>query len=388
MKTTMKYLFGILLIVGGFLLGTAWKTQDQHLSDGEQESPLIETELSESENDRSTFANLSIPPSRSRLNSDEKAVISLFEAAAPSTVFIATSEYQRSYWSTDISEIPKGTGTGFVWDKTGHIITNFHVIRGADRAKVTLSDQTTWDATLVGYEASKDLAVLKIDAPADLLKPIQLGESENLQVGQFVFAIGNPFGLDQTLTTGVISALGREIESVSGVPIRGVIQTDAAINPGNSGGPLINSSGELIGVNTAIYSPSGAYAGIGFSIPVDVVKWAVPQLIEYGKVIRPTMGVELDPYNFARRIGVTGVMVRNVYKSSAAEKAGVLPTFRNRRGEIELGDIIIAINEDKIATRNDVLLAIEKYQPGDNIILKVIRDGEILDLPLVLDESR
>ncbi len=384
----MKYLFGIVLMVGGFLLGTAWKNQDQNPGDDQQYTPVsAEATISESEEENSV-ANLASVPVRSRLTSDEKAIISLFEDAAPSTVFIATSEYQRDYWSMDVSEIPKGTGTGFVWSKEGHIITNFHVIRGADRAKVTLSDQSTWDATLVGYEASKDLAVLKIDAPKAKLKPIPLGDSEKLKVGQFVFAIGNPFGLDQTLTTGVISALGREIESVSGVPIRGVIQTDAAINPGNSGGPLINSSGELIGVNTAIYSPSGAYAGIGFSIPVDEVKWAVPQLIEFGKVIRPTMGVELDAYNIAKRVGVTGVMVRNVYKGSAAEKAGVFPTVRNRRGEIELGDIIIAINRDKISTRNDVLLAIEKYQPGEEITLKVIRAGEVKELPLILDEAR
>lgn len=381
---SVQYIVALILLIGAFFLGTAWKNSESN-------QPEKNTIIAESKSDaESKKQEANAEPERTgfKFTSDEKAVIDLFEEGAPSTVFITTSNYQRDYWTTDITEIPKGSGTGFVWDKEGHIITNFHVIQGADRAKVTLSDQTTWDAKLVGYAAGKDLAVLKIDAPANQLRAIPLGTSENLKVGQFVFAIGNPFGLDQSLTSGVISALGREIESVSGIPIRDVIQTDAAINPGNSGGPLLNSAGELIGVNTAIYSPSGAYAGIGFSIPVDVVKWAVPQLIEHGKVMRPTMGVELDPYNFARRVGVEGVMVRNVYKGSAAEKAGVSPTFRNRKGEIELGDIIVGINQETIKSRNDLLLALEEYQPGDEVVLKVIRAGDLLELDLILDAAQ
>lgn len=381
----LRFLVAIVLLIGGFFLGTAWKTT-QGPAD---QSTLTEEETREAipeEEEETSALSLKSPALDFSLTSDEKSVIKLFEKGAPSTVFINTSTYQRDYWTRDVSEIPRGSGTGFIWDQEGHVITNYHVIQGADRAKVTLADQSTWDATLVGYEASKDLAVLKIETPAEQLIPIPVGVSENLKVGQFVFAIGNPFGLDQTLTTGVISALGREIASVSGVPIRDVIQTDAAINPGNSGGPLLNSSGQLIGVNTAIYSPSGAYAGIGFSIPVDVVKWAVPQLIEHGKIMRPSLGLELAKNNLARRIGIKeGVLVLNVFEGSAADKAGILPTVRNRRGEIELGDIITGINNDDITSRNDLLLALEKYKPGDKVTLRIFRGEKGLILPLILD---
>ena len=200
------------------------------------------------------------------------------------------------------------------------------------------------------------------------------GNSMNLQVGQSVYAIGNPFGLDQTLTTGIISALGREIESVGGVPIKDVIQTDAAINPGNSGGPLLNSRGELIGVNTAIYSPSGAYAGIGFSIPVNVVSWAVPDLIKFGKINRPTLGIESASERVMRQLGEEGILVLQVTPNGAAEKAGIKPTFRNKNGEIELGDIITKIDDYKIKNRNDLLLTLEKFQPNAIVEVTFLRD--------------
>ncbi|MFT5382898.1 MAG: S1-C subfamily serine protease [Saprospiraceae bacterium] len=378
----LKLLLAAVLLIGGFFLGTAWKSQD--IDQSKTSDKTIETNTQNAQITAKFVGNDEESKSFS-LNSDEKAIIKLFEEGAPSTVFINTSNYQRDYWTRDVSEIPRGSGTGFIWDKKGHIITNYHVIKGADRAKITLADQSTWDAKLVGYEASKDLAVLKIETPANQLRPFPLGESENLKVGQTVLAIGNPFGLDQSLTTGVISALGREIESVSGVPIRDVIQTDAAINPGNSGGPLLNSGGQLIGVNTAIYSPSGAYAGVGFSIPVDIVKWVVPQLIEHGRIMRPSLGVELAASNIARRIGVEGVLVLNVFEGSAAEKAGVNPTIRNRRGEIELGDIIVGIDEDAIKSKNDLLLTLEKYKPGDTVTLQLIRAKKTLKFPVVLD---
>ncbi len=383
----LRILIGPILLIGGFFLGTAWKNQDMD----KEESNETEQALTEKEREEASTKSLVSSHEETvldfSLSRDEKAVIKLFEKGAPSTVYINTSTFRRDYWTRNISEIPRGSGTGFVWDKDGHIITNYHVIQGADRAQVTLADQTTWDAKLVGYEAGKDLAVLKIETPAKQLRPIPVGGSENLKVGQFVFAIGNPFGLDQTLTTGVISALGREIESVSGLPIRDVIQTDAAINPGNSGGPLLNSAGQLIGVNTAIYSPSGSNAGIGFSIPVDVVKWVVPQLIKYGKFSRPQLGVELASKNLIRRFGIDieGALVLNVHKGSAAEKAGVSPTVRNRRGEIELGDIIVGINGDEIKSQNDLLLTLEKYKPGDKVTLRIFRSGQGMILPLVLD---
>ena len=224
--------------------------------------------------------------------------------------------------------------------------------------------KTTWDAKVVGYAASKDLAVLKIDAPREKLKPLALGSSDDLLVGQNVYAIGNPFGLDQTLTTGVISALGREITSLSRVPIRDVIQTDAAINPGNSGGPLLDSSGRLIGVNTQIYSPSGASAGIGFSIPVDAVKWVVPDLIAYGKINRPIIGVTLASPNFTRGLGMPGALVFDVDPKGPAGRAGLEPTRRNSLGQIDYGDIILGVDNEAIKSNNDLILALEKFDSG------------------------
>jgi S1-C subfamily serine protease len=325
---------------------------------------------------------------RRQLNEEESATINLFEDAAPSVTFINTANLRQDYWTRDISEIPRGSGSGFVWDREGHIVTNFHVIQDADKATVTLSDQSVWDADLVGYAPEKDLAILKIKAPKDKLVPIPIGTSDDLLVGQSVYAIGNPFGLDQTLTTGIISALGREIKSRSGVPIREVIQTDAAINPGNSGGPLLDSQGRLIGVNTAIYSPSGAYAGIGFSIPVDQVKWVVPDLIQYGKARRPTLGVNLFNQNLVSRSGIEGAVVSDVQPGSAAAKAGVRSTKRNSRGEIELGDIIVGINNEAIKTNADLQLALEKYQPGEEVDLVVLRSDKKVTLKLVLDQAK
>jgi S1-C subfamily serine protease len=220
---------------------------------------------------------------RGDLTAAEKSVTALFEEATPSVVYITSVALRRDFFRFNVMEIPSGTGTGFVWDDRGNIVTNFHVIRDASRAEVTLADGSNWEATLVGYAREKDLAVLHIDAPRSRLQSIRIGTSSDLKVGQTVLAIGNPFGFDQTLTTGIVSALGREIDSTDGVPIRDVIQTDAAINPGNSGGPLLDSAGRLIGVNTAIVSPSGGYAGVGFAIPVDTVNWVVPQLIAHGR---------------------------------------------------------------------------------------------------------
>jgi len=379
----LRFLLAGVLLIGGFFLGTAWKNTNNNEDPVQQEAVANPSD----EEITATANSLADPAVAFSLNKDERAIIKLFEEGAPSTVFINTSTYQRDYWTRDITEIPRGSGTGFVWDKNGHIITNYHVVQGADRAKVTLADQSTWDAKMVGFEASKDLAVLKLETPADQLTPIPVGTSENLKVGQFVFAIGNPFGLDQTLTTGVISALGREIASVSGAPIRDVIQTDAAINPGNSGGPLLNSSGELIGVNTAIYSPSGASAGIGFSIPVDAVNWVVPDLIQHGIIQRPTMGVNFIPQRMLRQLGVEGLMIYRVGPDSAAEKAGIRPLYRDGEGKLHLGDIIVAIDGEAIESENDYLLALENYRVGDKIEVLVERENERIALDLTLDPA-
>ncbi len=237
---------------------------------------------------------------RGPLAADELANVELFRRTSPSVVHITTLETQRDFFSRATQEVPRGTGTGFVWDGDGHIVTNYHVIQGASAARVTLADQSTHKASLVGFFADRDLAVLKIEVPR--LPPIPLGTSRDLLVGQRVYAIGNPFGLDQTLTTGIVSALNREIESFNSRTIRGVIQTDAAINPGNSGGPLLDSAGRLIGVNTQIASPSGASAGIGFAIPVDEVNRIVPRLIRDGRFVRPALGVTSGPPELSRAL--------------------------------------------------------------------------------------
>lgn len=321
------------------------------------------------------------------LESFENSIIRLFESAAPSVCYITTAQLRRDYWSRNVMEIPAGSGSGFIWDKSGHIVTNYHVVMNSEKISVTLSDQTTWQAKLVGVEPSKDLAVLKIDASSSQLKPIKVGSSSKLRVGQFVMAIGNPFGLDQTLTTGVISALGREIQSLNGRPIRDVIQTDAAINPGNSGGPLMDSGGRLIGVNTQIYSPSGASAGIGFSIPVDEVKWVVPDLINYGEVRRPILGVSLLPEHYASQLKVKGVMVAEVVKGGPADKAGIKPISQGKDGSFEPGDIIKSVNDVKLNNPNDLILALEKYTPGDRVNLNIERNGKNMIISVILGSS-
>jgi S1-C subfamily serine protease len=322
---------------------------------------------------------------RGELFTDEKSTISLFKQASPSVVHITAITVQRDFFSLNLYQIPEGTGSGFVWDTTGNIITNFHVIQNADAAQVTLADQSAWKARRVGAAPDKDLAVLRIDAPANRLKAIPLGTSKDLQVGQRVFAIGNPFGLDQSLTTGVISALGREIESVTRRPIQGVIQTDAAINPGNSGGPLLDSAGRLIGVNTAIYSPSGASAGIGFAIPADTVNRIVPELIRYGKIIRPGLGIQIAEEQIAERLGVPGVLVVDVVAGSAAAKAGIRPTRREASGSVRLGDVITAVDGRKTESPNELFLALEKYRVGDAVNVTLLRDGKTVQTKITLE---
>lgn len=238
MQNILRILFTILILGLGIFIGSSWKMSDT--KETKQESSIEKEEVKRLETSNNLADKVEEDLGRSDLNTAEKATIRLFENAAPSVTFITTTTYQRNFFSMNVTEIPSGTGSGFIWDKKGHIITNYHVIKGAARAQVTLADRSTWDAQVIGAAPDKDLAVLKIDAPTQLLQPISVGNSDNLLVGQSVFAIGNPFGLDQTLTTGIISALNREIQSVSGLPIKGAVQTDAAINPGNSGGPLLD----------------------------------------------------------------------------------------------------------------------------------------------------
>jgi S1-C subfamily serine protease len=322
---------------------------------------------------------------RGELMAEEKSTIALFKQASPAVVNITVLGVERDLFSLNQYQIPQGTGSGFVWDTTGNIITNFHVIQNADAAQVTLADQSNWQARVVGAAPDKDLAVLKIDAPVSKLHPIPIGTSKDLQVGQNVFAIGNPFGLDQTLTTGVISALNREIESVTRRPIQGVIQSDAAINPGNSGGPLLDSAGRLIGVNTAIYSPSGTSAGIGFAIPVDTVNRIVPELIRSGKLTRPGLGIQIADEQIAQRLNVTGVLVVDVVRGSAAARAGIQPTRRDASGRVRLGDVITAIDGKKVESPNDLYLALDKYKVGDAVSVTSSRDGRTVQTKLTLE---
>jgi S1-C subfamily serine protease len=325
---------------------------------------------------------------RGALFPDEQNNIAVFKAASPSVVNITAMTVERDFFSLDVQQVPAGTGTGFFWDDQGHIVTNFHVIQGASAARVTLADQTTHRAELVGAFPDRDLAVLRVALPKGKLPPLPLGSSRDLQVGQRVFAIGNPFGLDQTLTTGIVSALGREIESVTRRRIRNVIQTDAAINPGNSGGPLLDSAGRLIGVNTAIYSPSGANSGIGFAIPVDEVNRIVPRLIRDGRFVRPALGVSGASPALARSLDLpAGVALVNVSRGGAAQRAGLQPFRRGADGRIVPGDVITAVNDEPVADFDDLLTALERYRPGDKVTLTLWRAGQTRRQAVVLSES-
>lgn len=324
---------------------------------------------------RSDAAPRSVQP-RGELWDSEKATIALFEQVSPSVVYVSPIARVRPLFSPNPIEVERGTGSGFVWDKQGHIITNYHVIYEASAVRVTLHGGKRYNAKLVGHVAEKDIAVLRIDAPGDELHPVSIGTSRDLKVGQNVFAIGNPFGLDSTLTTGIISALDRSIASVVGRMIEGVIQTDAAINPGNSGGPLLDSAGRLIGINTAILSSSGSSAGIGFAVPVDVVNRVVPQLIAHGRVERPGLGVILVRDAVARQLDIKGVILYRVAPNSAAERAGLQGVRELRNGDVELGDVIVKVGGTPVATQDALLNALERYEVGEEVELTVLRDNK------------
>ncbi len=321
---------------------------------------------------------------RGALGADEVSMINLFESAQASVVYITSLSVERDFISMNEFEIPQGAGSGFVWDTRGYIVTNFHLIQSAQAARVTLSDQSIHQASLVGAEPDKDIAVLKIDSKDVKLSPIPIGTSKDLRVGQKVHAIGNPFGFDHTLTTGIISGLGREIKSVTERPIQGVIQTDAAINPGNSGGPLLDSGGRLIGMNTAIISPSGAYSGIGFAVPVDTINRIVPQLIRSGKVKKPGLGIRVIESDMTRRNGIIGAIVANVLPGSPAEKIGVEGIHRTPTGAIELGDVITAIDNQVVEDGNDLLRVLDDKSPGDKVKLQINRRGQLREASVKL----
>lgn len=304
----------------------------------------------------------------------ERRQIEVFRHAANSVVYITSIALRRSFFNMNLFQIPQGSGSGFIWDTHGHIVTNFHVIEGGNTFIVALSDQTEWEASVVGVAPNKDLAVLKIDVPDTHLTPLPVGRSALLAVGQKVLAVGNPFGLDHTLTVGVVSALGRELRSPGGRIIHDVIQTDAAINPGNSGGPLLDSRGHLIGINSAIYSPSGASAGIGFAVPVDTVARLVPQLIEYGRPLQPGIGITLLPDHLASRIGLEGAVIYEVYRGGPAAGAGLEGVQTSRSGRLIVGDWIAAVDGEPVRTGDDLMHLFERAGIDEEVELTVVRD--------------
>jgi S1-C subfamily serine protease len=324
---------------------------------------------------------------RGDLAADEKATIELFERSKGSVVYIVTTERVRSPWSRNLADVPRGTGSGFVWDERGHIVTNNHVVMGASGARVRLNDGRDYPAKLVGTSVAHDLAVLRIAVPDRRPPALPLGTSGNLRVGQKTFAIGNPFGLDWTLTTGVVSALNRTLPSEDGGEVEDLIQTDAAINPGNSGGPLLDSSGRLIGINTAIFSPSGAYAGVGFAVPVDTVNRVIPQLVASGKYVRPALGIGADEginQALTSRLGVQGVAVLSVGRGSAAEAAGLKGVKQERDGSIVPGDIIVKVDDKPVDSVAKLINRLDEHKVGDTVRLTVSRDGRTVEVPVTL----
>ena len=331
---------------------------------------------------------------RGDLAASEKSTIALFRKCQKSVVHIRTADVQRDN-RLELVEVAKGSGSGLVWNSDGHIVTNFHVIKGAQNYYVTLHNNKTYAARYVGGYPDSDLAVVKIDAPEGELVPIQIGQSDDLQVGQSVFAIGNPFGLfSQTLTTGVVSGLGRTIPAGENHVLRDLIQTDAAINPGNSGGPLLDSYGRLIGINTAIFSPSGTNLGLGFSVPVDTINLIVPQLIQHGRVDRPGLGIQIFPDSFVdslrdhKLLDRQGVLIIDVIAGGASDKAGLQPTRRGRDGTYYWGDLIVQLDDAPIKRQSDLFKALSQYKVGDTIKIAVLRDGETITAELTLQAIR
>lgn len=314
-------------------------------------------------------------PHLQALTVDEQNTIDVVKATSNSVVFITNIQLVRDFFF-DQQQVARGSGSGFVWDGDGHIVTNYHVIEDGDVFMVTLPDQQQRRARLVGKEEKKDIAVLKVEGDLSGMFPLRVGLSRNLQVGQKVVAIGNPFGFDHTVTCGIVSALGRQMPGIGGVTIRDMIQTDASINPGNSGGPLLNSDGQLIGMNTMIYSRTGTSSGIGFAVPVDVIKKIVPQIIKYGRVIRPGIGISLLTDDYARHLKIEGAVVFEVRQDSGAYRAGLRGIARDRRGRLYIQDVIVGVDKTKISSYDDLFNTLDNYRIGDIVTLTVERDGE------------
>jgi S1-C subfamily serine protease len=324
---------------------------------------------------------------RGPLAADERATIRLFENSRNSVVYITTRAQVRDFWSRDIFSVPRGTGSGFIWDESGHVVTNYHVIENASEATVRLANGKDYPATLVGASQLHDIAVLKIRVSQKFSPPLPIGTSHDLKVGQDVYAIGNPFGLDWTLTNGIVSALDRSLTEENGNTVEHLIQTNAAINPGNSGGPLLDSAGRLIGINTAIYSPSGANAGIGFAVPVDTVNRVVPQLISHGKYTRPVIGIGIDQdinQRMTAILQIKGVVILHVPPGSPAAAAGLEGVVTTQDGSIIPGDIITAIEGKPVNSVSELAARLDDFRVGDRISLTVMREGKRRKVQVVL----
>ena len=371
MPTNDRFFFRLAwLTLAGALLILVWRS-----------APLIEAWFAPRQAEPRTVT------ARGEIAADEKATIALFENARDSVVFITTRGLVRDFWTRNVFSVPRGTGSGFIWDDAGHVITNFHVIEGASEASVKLADGRVYKAGLVGASPAHDIAVLRIGVGFKRPPPVPLGTSADLRVGQKVFAIGNPFGLDWTLTSGIVSALDRSLGGENRATIEHLIQTDAAINPGNSGGPLLDSAGRLIGINTAIYSPSGASAGIGFAVPVDTVNRVVPQVISGGRYIRPALGVHADEAintRLKQLLGVEGVVILRVTPGSAAEAAGLQGATVSPEGNVTTGDIITAVDGKPVDSVGKLLARLDDRRVGETIKLEILRSGGKSEVALVL----
>lgn len=322
----------------------------------------------------------------SELMQVETKTIEIYRKAVPSTVNVSNIKLARNLFYGEV-EVPQGAGSGWVWDQEGHIITNFHVVQGGSRFVVTFyNDPKQYTAKLIGTAPDKDIAVLKLDEKPAKLSPVEVGASKDLVVGQYSFAIGSPFGLDYTLTTGVISALGRKIDGIGGVKINDMIQTDAAINMGNSGGPLLDSAGRIIGMNTVIFSTSGSSAGLGFAVPVDSIKMIVPQLIKHGKVIRPGLGIGIVPENMKYRLvgSEKGLVISYVDEKGSAAKAGLKGLTQDQFGRLYLGDIILEVSGTPVNNLDDIYQVLEKHKIGETIDVKYRREGKVKSTKLLL----
>jgi len=343
--------------------------------------PLLESDFAP------TGAPQRLVTARGDLAEDEKSTIQLFENSRDSVVYITTRQQVMDFWTRNVFTVPRGTGSGFIWDDAGHVVTNYHVLEGASEAWVKLADGRDYRAALVGVSAAHDIAVLRIGVGFKRPPPVPIGTSGDLKVGQKVFAIGNPFGLDWTLTSGIVSALDRSLGEKNNNLIEHLIQTDAAINPGNSGGPLLDSAGRLIGINTAIYSPSGTSAGIGFAVPVDTVMRVVPQIIRNGKYISPSIGIEThDALNqrLSSLLNVQGVVILRIIPGSTAEKAGLRSATLYPDGRIVPGDIIVALAGKPVDSVRKLQARLDDFKVGDTVRLTILRDGTKTDIEVVL----